>query len=154
MIKVKAIWQNRTPHGFTLIELVLVIAILGILAVVALPTLFGTTLTAARTNTANMTAAAIQEGVHVYMTDQVARGLPKTYPATLDAVADTTWGSIANPLFVTVLETGITSGWHKKAAACYVYDSNGNGVVDAAGTDTYYGYTAGTGAFVLDAGGC
>ena len=132
--------------GFTLIELVLVIAILGILAVVALPTLFNTTLTSARSNAAAMTAASVQEGLGVYMGDQVAQGKPKSYPAALDGAAAGSAAATTNILFSTVLEEGVTSSWNKVSDTCYTYDANGSGVTDAG--DVYYQYDATAGSFL------
>jgi prepilin-type N-terminal cleavage/methylation domain-containing protein len=131
--------------GFTLIELVLVIAILGILAVVALPTLFNTTLTSARSNTAAMTAAAVQGGLGIYMGNEVAQGRIKSYPATLDS-ASAGLATPNNPFFTAILEQPVTSSWIKSASGtCYVYDANGNGTDDA--TDIHYDYDSATGAF-------
>ncbi len=148
MVKVKGL------YGFTLIELVLVIAILGILAVVALPTLFNTTLTSARGNAAAMTAASVQEGLGIYVGDQVAQGKPKSYPAALDAVADGTLASPANVLFKTILEEGVTSSWIKKAGTCYVYDKDGSGTVGTTAQDDFYAYDSAAGSFLFIAAGC
>lgn len=138
--------NKNNMKGFTLIELVLVIAILGILAVVALPTLFNTTLTAARSNTAAMTASAVQAGLGIYMGNEVAQGRIKSYPATLDAAAAGSKALPTNILFTTVLEQGVTAGWNKVSSTCYTYDANGSGVTDAG--DTYYQYNATAGSFL------
>lgn len=132
--------------GFTLIELVLVIAILGILAVVALPTLFNTTLTSARSNTAAMTAAAVQGGLGIYMGNEVAQGKPKSYPTVLDTAAAGSAASPTNVLFSALLEQGVTSNWNKVSNTCYTYDANGSGVTDAG--DVYYQYNSTAGSFL------
>jgi prepilin-type N-terminal cleavage/methylation domain-containing protein len=137
--------KSKRVRGFTLIELVLVIAILGILAVVALPTIFGQTLTAARANTAAMTAASVSAGLATYVGNEIAQGRPKSYPATLDSVANGSAASPTNVLFSAVLEQGVTSNWNKVSNTCYTYDANGSGASDAG--DQYYSYTPATGKF-------
>jgi prepilin-type N-terminal cleavage/methylation domain-containing protein len=132
--------------GFTLIELVLVIAVLGILAVTAMPTMFDISLTNARTNAMNATAGAVRTGLSLYAANQVAQGLAASYPNPLDAAADGSIASGAAPLFSAVLITGVTAQWIKVSATCYAFDMNGNNTLDA-GTDTYFQYDSSTGTF-------
>lgn len=139
---------NRNEvKGFTLIELVLVIAILGILAVVALPTLFNTTLTSARSNTASMVAASVQSGLGIYTADQIAQGKPKTYPATLDSAAAGSAASSTAPFFTSVLSQPVVKDWNKVSDTCYTYDVDGSGSTNAG--DSYYQYDATAGTFSL-----
>src|SRR5436309_16082204 len=90
--------------GFTLIELVLVIAILGILAVAALPSLFNISLTTAKNNSMAAVVGAVQTGLSLYAANQVSQGSAVSYPATLDSAAAGA-ASGAAPLFGTVLQT-------------------------------------------------
>lgn len=133
--------------GFTLIELVLVIALLGILAVSALPGLFTTNLNNARAASMNATVGAIQSGIATYAATQASGGNNITYPTTLDGAAAGTAAAGLTPLFGTVLQNGVTSQWFKVSNTCYVYDTNGNGVKDAGTTDTYFQYSTTAGTF-------
>ncbi len=120
----------RQNAGFTLIELIMVIIILGILAVVAVPQYFNL---AAQANTA--AEQGVVGGVRGGITTYYAQN--KAYPATLDSVANATACSITNPCFVTVLQQGgVTSQWTKATATTYTGPAG-----------TTYTYTAATGTF-------
>ena len=147
MSKVKIVRATLNGQfGFTLIELVLVIAILGILAVAALPSLFNISLSTAKNNAMAMTVASVQTGVSLYAANQVATGGSISYPASLDGAATGAVASGTTPLFGTVLQSPVTAQWIKKSATCYIYDFNQTGVY-AAG-DTYFQYTVATGTFL------
>jgi prepilin-type N-terminal cleavage/methylation domain-containing protein len=134
----------KGAHGFTLIELVLVIAILGILAVAALPSLFNISLSTAKNNSMAMTVSSVQEGISLYAANQVGLGNAVTYPTTLDGAAAGSATGIA-PFFGNVLQAPVASQWIKISSTCYVYDFLGTGVAGAG--DTYFQYTTATGAF-------
>ena len=149
MVSKRNLRTRLQPRGFTLIELVLVIAILGILAVAALPSLLGISLTTARTNAMNATVAAVQSGIAVYGANQLAQGNALAYPASLDPAVTTypTLASNTTPLFVAVLQNGVNAQWFKKTATLYAYDTPGTGVYST-GSDTCFTYTAATGTFL------
>lgn len=144
--------------GFTLIELVLVIAILGVLAVAALPSLFNVSLTAARTNAMNATVGAIQTGITLYASSQIAAGSPLSYPTTLDSVTGGTPGTpvaATNSVrfFTAVTQNGISAQWFKISAngatIDYAHDTDGTGTfASGSTTDTCFRYTASAGTFV------
>lgn len=136
-----------SKKGFTLIELVLVIALLGILAISAIPSLFNLNLTSARSASMNATVGAVQAGIATYAATQASGGGSISYPASLDSAANGTTASGLTPLFGSVLLNGVTAQWFKSSGTCYVYDTNGNGTKDAAPTDTYFQYNTSTGSF-------
>ncbi|PIR21183.1 MAG: hypothetical protein COV45_00115 [Deltaproteobacteria bacterium CG11_big_fil_rev_8_21_14_0_20_47_16] len=134
----------RKQGGFTLIELVLVIAILGVLAVAALPNLFNITLSTARQNAEDAVVGAVQTGISLYAANQVASGNTVSYPATLDAAAAGA-ASKAAPLLGSVLTNGVTSKWSKISDTCYAADTSGDGAFGAG--DNTYKYTPASGTF-------
>ena len=136
--------MNR--KGFTLVELVLFIAILGVLAVTALPNIFNISLTNARANARDAVVAAVQTGLSLYAANQVSQGNAISYPAALDGQADGTAASRSNPLYTNVLQAGVTRDWTKVNSTCYTY--TGGGVSDE------YEYDNTNGTFLYQSGGC
>lgn len=146
----KAHLKRKQEEGFTLIELVLVIAILGVLAVVALPNFFSISLTNARTNAMNATAGAVQAGLSLYSASRIANGQPEAYPALLEAtdLVDGTAASNTNMLFNQILKNGVNAQWFKINDTCYGFDTNGNGTLDNGTGDTEFQYNSANGTFL------
>jgi len=136
--------KNR--KGFTLIELVLVIAILGVLAVSALPNIFNISLTTARQNARDAVVGAVQAGLSLYGASQISTSGTESYPADMDGEADATAAARDHPMFDVIVKGGVTRDWTKKTDACYTY--TGGGATDD------YSYTSATGTFIYASGGC
>jgi len=130
----------RGRKGFTLIELILVIAILGILAISALPRFLNLS-TQAEQASRDGVIGAVRAGIALSRAnDMVTNGGAGSYPATLDAVADATACATATPCFGTVLSNGVEDGsWTKVDGIHYTFN-DGTAV-------TTYTYTVANGTF-------
>lgn len=129
--------RRKKQKGFTLIELVLVIVILGILAVAAIPQFIDVSTRAAQESYAGV-AGAVREGIgNARAADLVANGPPGDYPATLGGAVGAC--SVSNACFGNVLDQAVTDGAWSVTATGYSYSE---GTVTAAFT-----YSSVTGAF-------
>jgi len=113
----------KTCKGFTLIELILVIAILAILSVAAIPKFVDTSIEARQVSREGVVGAVLA-GLSIYRAnDMVTReGAPGFYPSTLDSASSGTC-SKDNPCFTEVTIYGIDdSKWIKLDTTTYTYN--------------------------------
>jgi len=117
--------------GFTLIELIMVIVILGILAAVAVPKYFDLQ-TSANTAAEKGVVGGVRAGILTYFAEN------KAYPAAaVLCTASNAACSAANPCFTGVLQQGgITSDWTKVSSTTWTGPAG-----------TTYTYTVATGDF-------
>ncbi|MFQ6104994.1 MAG: competence type IV pilus major pilin ComGC [Candidatus Glassbacteria bacterium] len=78
-------FKRKRGEGFTLIELVMVITIIGILAAVAIPN-YVDMRTEAREAACNGLRGTLNSAAAIYYADQVKQGNAGSFPATLAAV--------------------------------------------------------------------
>jgi MSHA pilin protein MshA len=115
--------------GFTLIELIMIIVILGILAAVAIPKYFNLQ-SDANTAAEKGVVGGVRAGIHTYFAQN------KTFPGSLDGASPAVCSS-SNVCFDTVLsQGGITSDWTKASANTYTGPAG-----------TTYTYTSSSGEF-------
>lgn len=136
----------KRNRGFTLIELVLVISILGILAVAALPSFINVT-TQARQASRDGVVGAVRAGIALFRAnDLVLVGAPGRWPgqggaAAMDAAAAGSTAGTGNLFFSGVLNQGVADArWSKGVDTdTYVYND---------GTTPFtYTYTPAAGTF-------
>lgn len=110
--------MNR--KGFTLIELILVIAILGILAVAALPKFIDISGSAKRSSRDGV-VGAVRSGIALYRAnDMVTNGGNGSYPTTMDSNADA--GACAT-CFGSILSTSVAdTSWRRTNSTVYTHN--------------------------------
>ncbi|MFA4874724.1 MAG: type II secretion system protein [bacterium] len=126
--------MNR--KGFTLIELVLVIAILGILAISALPQFINIS-DKAKEAARDGVVGAVRSGVALARAQNMVNGGSGAAPATLDS--DTVGGGCAT-CFSSVLTNavgGANSGWNHPTASNYLHAPTGSTFVYNAANGTF-----------------
>ena len=121
--------MNRDSKGFTLIELVTVIAILGVLAAMTVPKFFALQVKA-KIEVANQIIGTIRAGLETYAANQIVQSGSKTYP-----VVNTTTDLLDNIL------SPVPSGWtyengtitHERGDSTFTYSYSTSGATYSLG---------------------
>lgn len=138
---------SLSSAGFTLIELVMVIVLLGLLATVAIPKYFDLQ-SEAKLAAEKGIVGAVRSGIYTYFVKN------KAYPATLDSATAAACAT-TNMCFSTVLDqNGVTSGWTKTdsvnyqspAGNTYTYNPSNGSFVSANAPLLSSNFDAGTAA--------
>lgn len=121
----------RSQEGFTLIELVIIILVLGILAATAIPKFYDLT-AQAKTAAEKGVVGGVRGGIAIVYASNLVNGVT-TFPATLGGAAGS--ASPANLLFGNVLSPGVDADWTMVGTSTYVGPAAGTYVYSsAAGT--------------------
>ncbi len=129
--------RNGNERGFTLIELIIIIVVLGLLSMAAFP--IYQDLTSDADDSAEKTVVGhVLTGISLYFVNSAKSGGTPSYPSELDSEGNNKEASEANPLFTNVIQGGVTEGWIKQNSTKYIGPA-GN----------IYEYSSVTGTFTL-----
>ncbi len=87
---IKKLQALKAKKGFTLVELIVVIAIIGVLAAILVPTMLGY-VSSSRVTSANTTANEIKNSINNWITDMDTKGYSIAKNAGASGAAQDTW---------------------------------------------------------------
>lgn len=130
---IKKLQSLKKKKGFTLVELIVVIAIIGVLAAILVPTMLGY-VTSSRVTSVNSTAASVKNYVGTFLTnaDTAGYGMKQanTVIDTLDiTVTNGTWACTAAT--AGNYKTGSTITWGAGATGVVANSTSKSGVTSA-----------------------
>jgi len=118
--------MKRNERGFTLIELVTVIAILGVLAAMTVPKFFSLQ-TKAKVEVENQIIGSIRAGLETFGANEIVQEGTKTYPAHATAAL---LSDVLNPIpagwsFATGASEGTITHLRSDSTITYTYTTSG-----------------------------
>lgn len=130
---IKKLQSLKKKKGFTLVELIVVIAIIGVLAAILVPTMLGY-VTSSRVTSVNSTAASVKNNVGTFLTnaDTAGYGMKQanTVIDSLDiTVTSGTWACTAAT--AANYKTGSTITWGAGATGVVANSTSKSGVTSA-----------------------
>lgn len=131
---IKFFQKLKAKKGFTLVELIVVIAIIGVLAAILVPTMLGY-VTSSRVTSADSTAASIEDSIDNFLTDCDTKGYGMKQAATATALItgsiDSTGKWTLTLDAVSAFKNNGTNEW-KTAPGSHVANDPKGGVTDPA----------------------